>query len=484
MDKLEGHSSYYIIFVLALGVFMVNLDASIVNIVLPTMAKLFGVDMYEVSRLVLTYLLSFSGFLLIFGRLSDIYGANKIFGYGFLVFTLSSVLCAISPSFIMLELSRFLQGIGAAMLASTYPALVIKLLPAEIRGRAFGFITVAGGIGFAMGAPVGGYLTNYFNWRWIFWINVPIGIFSLISSRSMISRKSENEITSGKFDKTGAILSFGGLALITYLLNSGKNYPLLSAVPICGIIIFTAMFVYFLKIEKSCPEPLLDLSLFSNKNFNYSFAANILAVMTLDGMNFLFPFFFELSRKMTPDKIGLLLMLFPLISIFISPIAGYFADLKGPRKVCVTATIILAVSTAMLCYFNLNTSIYFIITTLLVFGCALAMFFTANTSLMMCHAPAGREGITSAMVSFNANLGTLLGICLFESVFSYKLPAGIITGKLLEGVPGIIAESFMRGAMFALVISIIAAKCSISAHEKNNGSVSINEEKLTPMTAE
>jgi len=470
--KKTGPSSVYIIFVLALGVFMVNLDASIVNIVLPTLAKLFSVDMYVVSRVVLSYLLSFSGFLLIFGRLSDIHGANKIFGYGFLVFTLSSVLCATSRTFVMLEISRFMQGIGAAMLASTYSALVIKLLPPEIRGRAFGFITVAGGAGFAMGAPVGGYLTHYFNWRWIFWMNVPIGIFSLISSWKLIKERSEGNITTGAFDRTGAFLSFGGLVLITYLLNSAKNYPPTSIIPWAGIAVFIAVFAYFLRVEKRHPEPLLDLSLFSNRNFNFSFIANFFVVMTLDGMNFLFPFFFELGRGMKPDKIGMLLMLFPLISMFVSPVAGYFADRKGPRAVCVFSTVMLALSVAMLCFIDLTTSIYYIIITLIIFGCSLAMFFTANTSLMMCHAPAGREGITSAMVSFNANLGTLLGVCFFESIFSYGLPAGIVSNQLMEGASRMIATGFNHGAIFALIISLMAARSSFIAREKKTGAIS------------
>lgn len=462
-DKL---SAAYVISMLALGLFMVNLDASIVNIVLPTFARTFFVDTAEVSRVVLSYLLSFSGFLLIFGRLSDMRGANKIFGLGFLVFSITSIMCALSTSLFMLEIARFLQGIGAAMLASTYGAIVIQKLPAEMRGRAFGFITVAGGAGFAMGSPIGGFLVKYFSWRWIFWINIPIGIFALLASKRLIGQKNSCRESSSGFDMIGAFLSFTGLALLTYLLNTGKNYGLLSPVVITCSILFILVFMLFIVKELRHKAPLLDMGLFSNKHLCLALVSNLAVVMTLDGLSFMFPFFFELARGMSPDKIGLLLMIAPLLSLVISPIAGYMADKKGSRLVCIAAVVALCLATAMICFFDASSNICYILTALSIFGAALAMFFTANSCLLMSHAPEGREGTTSALISFNANLGTLVGVCIFESIFSFGFPPGLVSGPAAIALPHV-SRGFSHGAMLAFAICMLAFFASFMAREKS-----------------
>jgi len=153
--------SLMIIFAVSVSVFMVNLDVSITNIAMPSLNAYFKVGTGDTAKIVLSYLLSLSGFLLVFGKLSDEFGSKNVFIPGVLVFKIASILCAFSDTLMLLIASRFLQGIGGAMIAATYGAIVMQYLPQNISGKAFGLITAAGGVGFALGAPIGGYIIEH-----------------------------------------------------------------------------------------------------------------------------------------------------------------------------------------------------------------------------------------------------------------------------------------------------------------------------------
>ncbi len=441
-----------VITVVAVSVFMINLDVSITNIAMPTFNAYFKVGTGDTAKIVLAYLLSLSGFLLIFGKLSDEYGSKNIFIPGILIFKIASIFCAVSQTLFFLVISRFFQGIGGAMIAATYGAIVVQYLPAKISGKAFGLITAAGGAGFALGAPIGGYIIEKAGWHWIFIVNVPICLAAFItavyvfrSGAAVICQAhaaggnnsdapAEEAISdkvpaacAGKvsgFDYPGALYCFIFLAAFVYAVNQGKIDGWLSPGILLSYLVFIIFLPLFILREKTASEPILDFSVLFDGNLIGCFIATIAVIMTLDGLSFFFPLFFETVKKMTPAETGRLLMIFPLLSLFLSPFAGHLCDKKGPALIARISLFFITVSACLFCLFNQTVSFLVVNLALVVFGAGLALFFPSVTALVMSHAPAGREGLATALYSSVTNIGSILGISVFEWLFAVSNSAG------------------------------------------------------------
>ncbi len=490
-----------VIMVVAVSVFMINLDVSITNIAMPTLNSYFKVGTGDTAKIVLSYLLSLSGFLLIFGRLSDEYGSKNIFIPGILIFMISSVFCALSQTLLALIASRFFQGVGGAMIASTYGAVVVNYLSSGISGRAFGLITAAGGAGFALGAPIGGYIIEKSNWHWIFMINVPVCIVTFLAALYIL-RNEKTVIDSAApdpavvnsggsaaglmdgpainvntddsaikkrenvgFDYPGAVYCFVFLAAFIYALNQGKIDGW-TAWPVLASYIVAAVFLpLFIWRENNASEPMLDFAVLFDKRLAGCYLATILVIMCLDGMSFFFPLFFEKVKDMSPASTGKLLMVFPVLSLFLSPFAGYLSDRKGPGVIVRYSLFLLTVSGAMFCLYSSMVDFVIIISALLVFGSGLALFFPSATALVMSHAPEGREGIATAIYSSVTNIGSILGIAVFEWLFSISNGAGaaarvIDTAGVAAGFRAVAVLSF-----FLCVAGFIAVMNSCSKKE-------------------
>ncbi|MCX6246697.1 MAG: MFS transporter [Bacteroidetes bacterium] len=459
------------IIVIAISIFMTNLDTSIVNIAMPAFTRIFHADTGEVSRVVLMYLLATVSLLLVFGKLSDLKGPEKIFTLGYLVFTVSSGLCAFAPSIALLVLFRFLQGIGSAMLLATWGAIAVKYLPMEIRGRAYGLVTVFGGVGMAIGAPVGGFLIKYLSWKWIFLINIPVGIAALILIRLILNRKNDRREQQERFDFPGAVLSFFGILVLFTLLHTGQDFGWLTWKTALLFLTAAGCLTGLYYRERKAVSPLLNIRILKNKKVLAGFATTVIVTMILMGFNFLFPFFFSFVRHLEPEKTGLLLMTFPIVTILVSPVSGYLCDKGSPRTVSLAALFFILVSGMLFATFGIQTSYYFVISAFLLFGIGLALFFTANTALLMSHATPAVSGMFTALISAVSYLGSALGINFFELIFSFRFPQ-TGTATAIASLP---ADLLTQGFFYASVFGIILAVTGIIA-------VLISKEKNKPLT--
>ncbi len=459
---------YFIIITVSLAVFITNLDLSIVNIALPDLAKEFNVDTAIVSRILLSYLLAYCGLLLPFGSLSDIKGTNRIFKTGFIIFTISSVLCSISTNITMLIVFRFIQGIGGSMLLSTFGAIIIQYIPPEKMGRVFGLMSIFGGSSIAIGAPVGGFIVRYLSWRWLFLINIPIGIIALVFACIYLEDKDKSEeIKNHSFDLTGSVFNFLGLVTFVYGVNQASKIGWNSPVVITSLVLSIVFLVIFVIIEKGKKEPLLDMALFKNICFSCGLLANLIACIILDGSNFIFPFYFELSKGYTSDRTGLLLMLFPILISFIGPVSGFLCDKIDPRIMCCTGMALLSVASVMILSFSQTTAISFIIITFIIFGAGFALFFTASPTVVLSHAPENKEGMVNAINSFDIYLGSTIGICMFETIFSLTFPSDSEGSNFISSIsPEHIVKGLHNVYIFVLIISITGFIASIIAKRK------------------
>ena len=429
----KNKNTTLILIIIPFATFITNLDVSIVNIVFPTLMSEFNVTIDVVSWVALSYLLALVSTLLFFGRLSDLLGTETIFKYGFLVFGIASLLCSITGNIYELVGFRFLQGVGGAMVLSSYAAVVVKNVPAKILGKAFGLGGVFGGIGFALGAPIGGFLVEYLSWRWVFYINVPLTIIALILCSLYLKPHPVTE--KHKMDYKGAILSFIMLSFFVLALSLVNNNEILSAVKIGLFVGFFVFLVLFIKTEKKVQHPLLFLPIFKIQKVTYGLLSVMIMLLILGGFNFIFPFFFEKAYGLSTSQTGLVLMSFPLLTIFLAPLSGALCDKGYGRIINISSTLLYGIALLGFYFFTPQTPLYIIISILIVFGIGLSFFITANTTQIMNSAPKNREGLAGSLNSGFSFIGTIIGISIFEIVFTYHQttplkPEEISTGFL------------------------------------------------------
>lgn len=436
----------WIIFSVSFVSFMVSVDTYIVNISLPTIAQSFRVSTGDISWIILSYLLAVTGTLLIFGKMGDRYGLKKVFIAGFITFTVGSLFCGISNSLHLLVASRALQGVGGSMLMAMAPALISTYLPTDKRGTAFGLYATFTALGITVGAPLGGIITGFFSWHWIFIINVPIGIIAIAICMAAIPPvpKSYLKQDGETFDYLGALLSLIASILLLYALNTGKERGWTSPV-ILGCFVGSLVFIilFYLR-EKTARYPLLDLNLLKNPAFLYINIASCFAVAFLAGHNFLMPFYLEYMQGLKAQKAGLVILVYSLVYMVASMTAGRMSDKIKPRLLCM-AGMILGIFTAA--FFSLTLKFEGLTHPILFLGflaLSYAMFIPSSNNLVMSTAPKGKEGVVSGLFRVGVYMFMAVGVCIFETIFSSVVNGGGGNPGIYGGVGrDVLAKGFM-----------------------------------------
>ena len=484
MDNIKAPSDrtrrYLIVFSVALAVFMVRLDSYVVNISLPTISRYFGVGVSSVSWVVISYLLVMTSSMLIFGKLADRVGLKRIFAGGYAVFTVGSLLCGTAVNIYFLDLSRALQGIGGAMMVTSAFAIISRYLPPEHAGEAFGVCSFANSLGIMVGAPLGGFITSFLSWKWIFLINVPIGIGALYLVGKALPAETatmEKNSNSHPFDWMGSIFCVIALSAFVYVLSTGDEAGWTSTASLTGFTVSLAAFLAFIVCESKHPDPILDFAIFRNRGFAYANLTTIFGLMLLSGGNFLLPFYLEIVKGLKTDQVGLIILVYSAVYMPIGLFSGRLSDRIHPAWICTAATIVAATACAVFAATLSLPGLLPPITFLALLAVAYGFFFAANNHLVMSLAPAEHQGSASGLYSTVMNIGMVLGVCLFESAFSQGLPHGIpvreaagpLTGLLLADFTDAFRFAFLIGTLIclaALFFSILTGR-NIFLHAKN-----------------
>jgi EmrB/QacA subfamily drug resistance transporter len=443
------------VLVIAIGTFLVNLDASIVNIALPTLCTDLGASIQDVAWVVLIYLCALGSLLLFSGKMGDALGSKRIFIIGFMVFSVGSLFCGFAQQIFTMYLGRLVQGIGAACIMANFGAILLQNLPSDFTGRAFGLNTVLGGIGYAMGAPLGGWLIHSFGWRWIFLINIPLGIVAIIAALICLKKDPKKDSKPERFDLQGLFFSVLSVTLFLLILTRAFGENIFSAPYAVAAAIVLACTMAFIRQELKTNHPILEISLFLKKGIVACIVANMALVIVLSGLNFLFPFYFMEVLQMGVGRTGFFLMFFPAVSIVVSPFAGYLSDKFGPKKVVVRATALAIIATASFYLFSPDVSSALIIFIFVCFGIALAMFFTSNITLFMNNALADKAGMFTAVASSGTTIGSALGVSLFGNFLKNSGSADILNSAAQ------IDSGFHNAVYLATAFALIAFGASI-----------------------
>jgi EmrB/QacA subfamily drug resistance transporter len=452
-----------IVIVIALGSFMAGLDATIVNIALPAIAKAFDVSTVTVSWVLNAYLIVLVSLLLAASRLGDMKGYRNLFLCGFALFTAGSVLCGLSPTIDLLIVSRMVQAIGGAVIAALGAVMVTSYLPASLRGQALGLVAMFTMLGAALGPVVGGFLTSAFSWPYIFFCNLPVGIIAILLGMHILPRR-DPVSPATKLDIPGVLLVFIALSTLIVGLTSVQGSNAMAGMIALGLSVL--FWVLFIVRERRAREPLVNVRLFANRGYSLQNLNVMLIQMAMAGVMVVMPFYLELVKQIPADNAGTILLALPLGMILTAPPAGKISDVIGTKKPIIAGFAMCALSLLLLSNISAQTSVGHVEIYLFLLGAGTGVAFSPLNSAVMGECPAGDRGSTSGLVKMMTNLGSSLGVA------AVMLVATIAAGpKLAEVSAHTIPSADLAGAfdaafLFCMALEVIGIVLMLAVAEK------------------
>ncbi|MCB8967020.1 MAG: MFS transporter [Ardenticatenaceae bacterium] len=446
-----------------MGVFLATIDGSIVNVALPTLVRALNTDFATVQWVPLAYLLTLSTVLLSMGRLGDMIGKKPVYVTGFILFTLSSMLCGMAPTIYWLIGFRVLQAIGAAMTQALGIAIITEAFPPSERGKALGISGSLVSIGIVAGPTLGGILIDTFTWRWIFFVNLPVGIIgTLLTLRYVPYQRSAN---AQRFDFAGAAILFGSLLTMLGALTLGQQWGFTDRR--VWLLLGTAvlLLIFFVRSEQRVAQPMINLGLFRNQLFSINLLTGLLAFIAVAGVFVLLPFYLENMLGYGPRQVGLLIAAVPILMGVTAPISGTLSDRYGTRPIATVGLVILVAGYLAMSRFTTNTSLLVYILAVLPFGAGMGIFQSPNNSAVMGSVPPQQLGIASGLLATTRNLGQTMGIAILGAVWASRVMTA--AGETISGgatAAPVAAQIAGLQDTFTIIAILISMALALSAY--------------------
>jgi len=444
----KGWYPWLVVATVCVGAFIGQLDASIMSLVLPALEEAFHRPLSQVQWVALAYLLVLIGFLIPLGRLADNFGRKALYTLGFLVFIAGSALCGFAPGLPVLIGARVLQGVGAAMLQANSVAIITATVPETTLGRAIGVQGVAQALGLAVGPAVGGFLIGWLDWRWVFFINVPVGILGSALAWVALPRTSgggRGERVSG----WGTLLLFTGLAVLllalSFLHAAGYLLP-----------VSAALLLGFWALERWGAAPLLKPAVLRAPGLLAGLTAALLSYAVLFGGLLAVPLLLERVFGATPGQAGLVLTVVPVTLALVAEGGGLLSDRYGTRLPTVTG-MGFAVGGLMLMEGIRSASDPRLFAGLALLGVGMGLFIPANNAGVMRAAPTASLGLTGGLINMMRGLGASLGIALVSAVLMVRVgrgPTHVASSAGVGSGVGIALAGLAAAALLGLFLSL------------------------------
>jgi EmrB/QacA subfamily drug resistance transporter len=433
---------------------MAAVDTTIVLLALPTITSSLHTDLLSSIWVLLAYMIVISVLSTQAGRIGDLFGKGKIYNLGFVIFTAASALCGISANIDMLIIFRIIQAIGGAMLVANSSSIVADVFPPDRRGKAYGITSLGWNIGALVGIILGGVLTTFLGWQYIFYINVPIGIAAVILG--IMNIKDISKINT-KLDIHGAILLGISLGLISlslmFIAASG-----ISTDSVIELILGIVLIPFFLLNEIRSRYPIINLKVFKIRLLAYSILANFLQGIGGLSLSFLLIMYLQGVRGLSPLDSSLLLTPSYVIASILAPFMGKVAD-RGKPGVVAGIGLIFIFITLILYFFLLTpiTNYYLIVGISAITGIGSAMFWPSNSTAIMFYAPKEYYGSVSGLSRTLGNIGTILSYVLSIVVATLSIPRNVAFEIFIgtTTLNGDVSATFVNGLHFAFLISSI-----------------------------
>ncbi len=416
-NEQERAGKWVVLGIVAIGVFMATLNSSIVNISLPTIALYFGIPLSgAIEWVVIAYLMATAAILLTAGRLADMVGKKAVWAAGLVVFTGGSALCGAAPTLWFLIAARAVQGLGGALLMAVAPAMLSTAFPKGERGRALGLNAVIVSLGISVGPTLGGFITEYFTWRWIFYVNLPVGIVGLALTLKVLTEPLRRD--RGRFDPLGAALLAVGLACLTGALSFGEELGWASVPIMVSLAVGVVALAVLPFIELRVPNPIIVFTMLRNRVFASAIVSLVLSFLALFAVSFMMPFYLEELHGFQTEEAGLLLTPLPIMLALVAPLSGFLADRIGTRWLAASGLTVGCLGLVLISTLDAHSSIWDIVWRLALIGVGQGLFQSPNNSALLGAAPPKQEGSASGFLATARVMGQSLSIALAGAIFT------------------------------------------------------------------
>ncbi|MFN8135305.1 MAG: MFS transporter [Bacteroidales bacterium] len=405
--KSETNNSNLLLFLVVLTSFINPFMGAAVNIALPGMAAELRMNTIVMGWVSMSFLLASVAVLLPIGKIADMTGRKKIFIFGNIIVTIASGLCALASSSEMLISFRLLQGIGGSMMFGTGTAMITSAFPPEKRGRAIGINVSAVYLGLTLAPLLGGFLTDLFGWRSIFWLNIPFGLF-VIPATFFAIKTEWRDAADEHFDVTGSVIYIISIAILMFSFSKLPDFSAI-VMTIAGL----SGMVLFILNEKRVSFPILDMNLFTgNKVFAYSNLAALINYAATFAVTFLLSLYLQYIKGMTPSDAGMMLVTQPILMTLVASFSGRLSDKLDPRILSSAGMGIIVAGLAMLGFLNELTQPAYIIYCLVILGTGFGMFSSPNTNAVMSSVPKRYLGVASATIGTMRLAGQMISMAI------------------------------------------------------------------------
>ena len=439
--RYSSPAGRWVVAATVLGSGMTAIDGTVVGIALPSIGRQFHASLGALQWVVTGYTLTLAALLILGGSLGDRNGRRRVFAVGVVWFTLASVACALAPDSAALIVTRALQGAGAALLTPGSLAIIEASFEAEDRGRAIGAWSGLSGVATAAGPLLGGWLVVAASWRWIFLINVPVGVLVLAVSARHVPESRDQAVT-GPLDLRGAVLAVTSLAGVTYGLIEGPSRGWADASVAVLLCVGAVAGLGFWAVERRSAAPMVSLAVFRARQFTVTNVVTFFVYAALGGALFLFPVELQVVDHYTPMESGLALLPITVLMLLLSSRSGRLATRIGPRLQMSLGPVVVGAGLALL---GRSTSdagyVSGVLPAVLVFGLGLAATVAPLTTTALGALPAEQSGIASAVNNDVARLGALIAVAVLPAL------AGITGRGYLQ--PHVLATGFTQAVRIA-----------------------------------
>jgi EmrB/QacA subfamily drug resistance transporter len=467
----EENKKWWTLAAVSFGLFMIMLDNTVVNVALPSIQRDLGVGLSELEWIVSGYALTFAALMLIGGKLADAFGRRLLFVVGIAVFTLASLACGLSTTGDVLIAARVAQGVGAALMNPATLSIIAATFPPRQRGTAIGIWVGVSALALAIGPLVGGLLTEYASWNWIFFVNVPVGVLGIVASYLLIDES--RDPTHERLDLPGLATSAIGLFSLTYGLIEANTYGWGSARIVGAFVVAAVMLAAFVVLERRQRVPMLDLTLFRNRTYVGANVVVLLVALAMFGVFFFVSLYMQNVLGYSAVQAGAAFLPMTLLIIVVAPLAGRLSDRFGSRGLITVGMLLVAAQLLIFSRLGPDASFWSLLPGLVLGGVGMPLTMTPSAAAATRAVPVEKAGVGSAVLNAFRQVGGSIGIALLGAIMAAHLAKPPTVDSFMNGFE----KALLVAAGIAISAAVVAALL-VRPHDLRE-----SEERVTPAEA-
>ena len=447
----EENKRWWTLAAVAIGLFMIMLDNTVVNVALAAIQRDLGADLSELEWIVSGYALSFAAFMLIGGKLADAYGRRRLFVTGIAAFTVASLLCGLAGSGELLIGARVLQGVGAALMNPATLSIIAATFPPRQRGTAIGIWAGVAALALAIGPLVGGLLTDHAGWNWIFFVNVPVGLVAIAASFLLIDES--RDPTHTRLDLPGLVTSAVGLFAVTYGLIEANTYGWGSPRIAGAFVVGVASLAAFVALERRQREPMLDLSLFRNRTYVGANLVILLVALAMFGVFFFVSLYMQNVLGFSAVETGAAFLPMTILIILLAPVAGRASDRFGSRGLITAGMVLVASQLILFSRLGPEATFWNLLPGLVLGGLGMSLTMTPSTAAATRAVPVAKAGVGAAVLNAFRQVGGSIGIASMGAIMAGQLADPPTIPSFMDGFQ----QALLVAAAIAVAGAVVAA---------------------------